>query len=284
MIQTGSTDYNGQTTINGTVITGVTNIGNASTLSVLGHVESDSLTAADSSSVIAVGRESYTDENGNTVDSATGSLQVGTLKLNGATLFVDPDYDRKVSMVAITGEANSSSADGSVKTDASGKLDGNLVVGKNSAVAWGEDLKALQADIANYQSQTGALKQGENDYGAILVVNKPMVVADGSRVIVDSAATSETLTAIAGSDATNAINTLAATNSEDLGASSDADMVLSERSAVIVKLDNGATDSTSAFHFEKENAKVLWCFQAITTRARVLPSSVITTPTLAEWN
>lgn len=256
LIQTGSTDYNGQTTINGTVITGVTNIGNASTLSVLGHVESDSLTAADSSSVIAVGRESYTDENGNTVDSATGSLQVGTLELNGATLFVDPDYDRKVSMVAITGEANSSSADGSVKTDASGKLDGNLVVGKNSAVAWGEDLKALQADIANYQSQTGALKQGENDYGAILVVNKPMVVADGSRVIVDSAATSETLTAIAGSDATNAINTLAATNSEDLGASSDADMVLSERSAVIVKLDNGATDSTSAFHFEKENAKV----------------------------
>lgn len=255
-IQTGTTDYNGTTTINGTVITGVTNVGNASTLSVLGHVESDSLTAADSSSVIAVGRESYTDENGNTVDSATGSLQVGTLELNGATLFVDPDYDRKVSMVAITGEANRSSADGSVKTDASGKLDGNLVVGKNSAVAWGEDLDALQADIANYQSQTGALKQGENDYGAILVVNKPMVVADGSRVIVDSAATSETLTAIAGSDATNAINTLAATNGEELGASGDEDMVLSERSAVIVKLDNGATDNASAFHFEKENAKV----------------------------
>lgn len=255
-IQTGTTDYNGTTIINGTVITGVTNVGGSSTLSVLGNVETDSLTAADSSSVIAVGRESYTDENGNTVDSATGSLQVGTLELNGATLFVDPDYDRKVSMVAITGEANRSSADGSVKTDASGKLDGNLVVGKNSAVAWGEDLDALQADIANYQSQTGALKQGENDYGAILVVNKPMVVADGSRVIVDSAATSETLTAIAGSDATNAINTLAATNGEELGASGDEDMVLSERSAVIVKLDNGATDNASAFHFEKENAKV----------------------------
>lgn len=256
-IQTNILDTDkGTFTINGQIITGVTNVGGSSTLSVLGHVETDKLTAADSSSVIAVGRESYTDENGNTVDSATGSLQVGTLELNGATLFVDPDYDRKVSMVAITGEANSSSADGSVKTDASGKLDGNLVVGKNSAVAWGEDLQALQADIANYQSQTGALKQGENDYGAILVVNKPMVVADGSHIIVDSAATSETLTAIAGSDATNTINTLAATNGEDLGASSDEDMVLSERSAVIVKLDNGATDSTSAFHFEKENAKV----------------------------
>ena len=258
-IQTGTTKYNGTTTINGTMITGVTNVGNASTLSVLGHVESDSLTAADSSSVIAVGRESYTDENGNTVDSATGSLQVGTLELNGATLFVDPDYDRKVSMVAITGEANDSSSDGSVKADASGKLDGNLVVGKNSAVAWGEDLEALQADIANYQSQTGALKQGENDYGAILVVNKPMVVADGSRVIVDSAATSETLAAIAGNAATNAINTLAATETGEtgaLGVNSDADMVLSERSAVIVKLDNGAADSTSVIHFEKENAKV----------------------------
>ncbi len=258
-IQTGTTKYNGTTTINGTVITGVTNVGNASTLSVLGHVESDSLTAADSSSVIAVGRESYTDENGNTVDSATGSLQVGTLELNGATLFVDPDYDRKVSMVAITGEANDSSTDGSVKADSSGKLDGNLVVGKNSAVAWGEDLEALQADIANYQSQTGALKQGENDYGAILVVNKPMVVADGSRVIVDSAATSETLAAIAGNAATNAINTLAATETGEtgaLGVNSDADMVLSERSAVIVKLDNGAADSTSVIHFEKENAKV----------------------------
>ena len=258
-IQTGTTKYNGTTTINGTVITGVTNVGNASSLSVLGHVESDSLTAADSSSVIAVGRESYTDENGNTVDSATGSLQVGTLELNGATLFVDPDYDRKVSMVAITGETNDSSSDGSVKADASGKLDGNLVVGKNSAVAWGEDLEALQADIANYQSQTGALKQGENDYGAILVVNKPMVVADGSRVIVDSAATSETLAAIAGNAATNAINTLAATETGEtgaLGVNSDADMVLSERSAVIVKLDNGAADSTSVIHFEKENAKV----------------------------
>ena len=258
-IQTGTTDYNGTTIINGTVITGVTNVGGSSTLSVLGNVETDSLTAADSSSVIAVGRESYTDENGNTVDSATGSLQVGTLALNGATLFVDPDYDRKVSMVAITGEANDSSSDGSVKTDSSGKLDGNLVVGKNSAVAWGEDLEALQADIANYQSQTGALKQGENDYGAILVVNKPMVVADGSRVIVDSAATSETLAAIAGNAATNAINTLAATETGEtgaLGANSDADMVLSERSAVIVKLDNGAADSTSVVHFEKENAKV----------------------------
>ena len=258
-IQTGTTKYNGTTTINGTVITGVTNVGNASSLSVLGHVESDSLTAADSSSVIAVGRESYTDENGNTVESATGSLQVGTLELNGATLFVDPDYDRKVSMVAITGEANDSSSDGSVKADASGKLDGNLVVGKNSAVAWGEDLEALQADIANYQSQTGSLKQGENDYGAILVVNKPMVVADGSRVIVDSAATSETLAAIAGNAATNAINTLAATETGEtgaLGVNSDADMVLSERSAVIVKLDNGAADSTSVIHFEKENAKV----------------------------
>lgn len=255
-IQTGTTDYNGTTIINGTVITGVTNVGGSSTLSVLGNVETDSLTAADSSSVIAVGRESYTDENGNTVDSATGSLQVGTLELNGATLFVDPDYDRKVSMVAITGEANSSSADGSVKTDANGKLDGNLVVGKNSAVAWGEDLKALQADIANYQNQTGSLKQGENDYGAILVVNKPLVVADGSRVIVDSAATRETLSAIAGSDATNAINTLAATDTGELGVNNDADMVLSERSAVIVKLDNGAADSTSAVHFEKENAKV----------------------------
>ena len=258
-IQTGTTKYNGTTTINGTVITGVTNVGNASSLSVLGHVESDSLTAADSSSVIAVGRESYTDENGNTVESATGSLQVGTLELNGATLFVDPDYDRKVSMVAITGEANDSSSDGSVKADSSGKLDGNLVVGKNSAVAWGEDLEALQADIANYQSQTGSLKQGENDYGAILVVNKPMVVADGSRVIVDSAATSETLAAIAGNAATNAINTLAATETGEagaLGVNSDADMVLSERSAVIVKLDNGAADSTSVIHFEKENAKV----------------------------
>lgn len=257
VIQTDTHQVNGKFDNNGgQIFANTTNIGRASTLSVLGHIETGKLTAADSSSVIAVGRESYTDENGNTVDSATGSLQVGTLELNGATLFVDPDYDRKVSMVAITGEANSSSADGSVKTDASGKLDGNLVVGKNSAVAWGEDLKALQADIANYQSQTGALKQGENDYGAILVVNKPMVVADGSRVIVDSAATRETLSAIAGSDATNAINTLAATDTGELGVNNDADMVLSERSAVIVKLDNGAADSTSAIHFEKENAKV----------------------------
>ena len=257
VIQTDTHQVNGKFDNNGgQIFANTTNIGRASTLSVLGHIETGKLTAADSSSVIAVGRESYTDENGNTVDSATGSLQVGTLELNGATLFVDPDYDRKVSMVAITGEANSSSADGSVKTDASGKLDGNLVVGKNSAVAWGEDLDALQVDIANYQSQTGALKQGENDYGAILVVNKPLVVADGSRVIVDSAATRETLSAIAGSDATNAINTLAATDTGELGVNNDADMVLSERSAVIVKLDNGVADSTSAVHFEKENAKV----------------------------
>ena len=260
VIQTDTHQVNGKFDNNGgQIFANTTNIGRASTLSVLGHIETGKLTAADSSSVIAVGRESYTDKNGNTVESATGSLQVGTLELNGATLFVDPDYDRKVSMVAITGEANDSSADGSVKADSSGKLDGNLVVGKNSAVAWGEDLEALQADIANYQSQTGSLKQGENDYGAILVVNKPMVVADGSRVIVDSAATSETLAAIAGNAATNAINTLAATETGEtgaLGVNSDADMVLSERSAVIVKLDNGAADSTSVIHFEKENAKV----------------------------
>lgn len=170
-----------------------------------------------------------------------GSVEIQTLNLNGGTLFVDPDYGQQASLAAVTkGVSGGFSGQGTV-------LNGNIVVGKNAAVAWGEGIDTLANDIKAYQDTNGSLKNGSasGNYGSIFVVNQPLTVQDGYHITLNSA---ETTSDLASADAISKLSN-----------GNTADLTLSDQSALIVKIDavGGTSDNaTTAIHFDKNEAAI----------------------------
>ena len=170
-----------------------------------------------------------------------GSVEIQTLNLNGGTLFVDPDYGQQASLAAVTkGVSGGFSGQGTV-------LNGNIVVGKNAAVAWGEGIDTLANDIKAYQDTNGSLKNGSasGNYGSIFVVNQPLTVQDGYHITLNS---DEATTDLASADAISKLSN-----------GNTADLTLSDQSALIVKIDavGGTSDNaTTAIHFDKSEAAI----------------------------
>ena len=173
--------------------------------------------------------------NGNT------NAHIGALDLNGNTLYVDPAYGKKATLVSIDrGMAQATGRAGTV-------LDGDLVVGKNAAVSWGTygSGESLAQDIQPYLDSNGSLQSGAGQVGSVLVLNSPMVVADGAHIVIngDNAVTSL--------DQAKQINQLSNNRTADLALSSNA--------VLMVKVGAvGATDdtATSAIHFDKLGAVI----------------------------
>ena len=194
----------------------------------------DNLNGA-SGAVVQVGND------GGSGAGTPGSVEIQTLNLNGGTLFVDPDYGQQASLAAVTkGVSGGFSGQGTV-------LNGNIVVGKNAAAAWGEGLDTLANDIKAYQNTNGSLKNGSEsgNYGSIFVVNQPLTVQDGYHITLNSAETTSDLAS------TDAISKLSNGNT--------ADLTLSDQSALIVKIDavGGTSDNaTTAIHFDKNEAAI----------------------------
>lgn len=194
----------------------------------------DNLNGA-SGAVVQVGND------GGSGAGTPGSVEIQTLNLNGGTLFVDPDYGQQASLAAVTkGVSGGFSGQGTV-------LNGNIVVGKNAAVAWGEGLDTLANDIKAYQDTNGSLKNGSEsgNYGSIFVVNQPLTVQDGYHITLNSA---ETTSDLASADAISKLSN-----------GNTADLTLSDQSALIVKIDavGGTSDNaTTAIHFDKSEAAI----------------------------
>ena len=194
----------------------------------------DNLNGA-SGAVVQVGND------GGSGAGTPGSVEIQTLNLNGGTLFVDPDYGQQASLAAVTkGVSGGFSGQGTV-------LNGNIVVGKNAAAAWGEGLDTLANDIKAYQDTNGSLKNGSEsgNYGSIFVVNQPLTVQDGYHITLNSA---ETTSDLASADAISKLSN-----------GNTADLTLSDQSALIVKIDavGGTSDNaTTAIHFDKSEAAI----------------------------
>ena len=110
----------------------------------------------------------------------TGYLDVGTLELNKATLFVDPEYDEATSVAGVLEfkSGNEKNLDNDV-----GTMDGNVWVGKNAAVGIGATLAETREAIASYQTN-GALDAEK--YGSILYLNGQLTVADDSEIALNA--------------------------------------------------------------------------------------------------
>ena len=114
----------------------------------------------------------------NTNSASTGVLEVtGETRLNGSTLFVDPEYGMSASVVALNTFAGSDTTAGLL-----GTLDGSVVVGKNAIVGTGfENAAALEQAVAKYRNANGSLNAAE--VGSIFYVNGQLNVADGEHPV-----------------------------------------------------------------------------------------------------
>ena len=142
------------------------------------HIINDSLVAADeftaaSGSVINVG----TDGDGDSSTSSTGTLDVGTLNLNGATLTIDPIYGLGYASTIVS------------ELSTNNTLDGSVNIGQNSILAVGfEDKAELDSFLAENKllDSNGSLF-AEN--GSLLIVNDTMTIADGYGVALNGTQT-----------------------------------------------------------------------------------------------
>ena len=172
-------------------------------------------------------------------EASSGFFEVaGETRLNGATVFADPDYGMDSTIVAFNTFSGANTNKGLL-----GNLDGNIVVGKNAAVGLGISAAQLAERIAQYQTD-GSLS--ENGYGSILYVNGQINVADGQYIALSS----------------NSSNKTVAQVKDDFGTNT-ADMYLGDNTALIIS-DNAvqaagnARESShdAAIEFNKSNAAV----------------------------
>ena len=237
--------------IGGTLTAETVTVGSASTLQIVGettpaYAKITNLYGTDSTSIVQVGQDGSTSidqPSGGTYPGTMGSLEVANVDLKGGTLFVDPDYKQPTAFTAIENVENG--------------VNGNIVVGKNAAIGLGGTIEDLQQTVKAYQ-QDGSLQA--DHYGAILAVNKPIKVQEGQFIAVSSHDDKTTVDQI----------------NEWRG---DADLILSDKAAIIVNLDTlnssasaansevatlaaneqeqPSTQLPAAISFEKSNAKVV---------------------------
>ena len=217
------------------------NINYDATTDLLRVYNGGSITAQDvqfadnSQAVLRVGQSSVaaedsydqdnTDANGNVLplESSTGYFEVtGSLALNGASIYVDPDYGDATSLVAINAFDGVVSAESNELGDV-GEVDGNLYIGKNAALGIGTSLADLKQAIAKYQT-AGSLSIDEGRYGSLLYLNGYVHIADGKKILIDSAA-----------DVTDYDDIVANSQYEDAaGALQGSDLYLSNHSAILL--------------------------------------------------
>ena len=249
----GTTTLNGQAMFNEVAFAGNTEIGGQlradsaevdGTFTVVGQNNSyiGNLVAADKDTLIQVGR----DKSGS-VASQTGSLEIDNAVLNGATVFVDPEYGQPTALVAIAsasgGEVGQSGSDNVV-----GTFDGNLVVGKNAALGVGTTVSELQTAIRSFQ-QNGSLQTNNPEaFGAALYVQENMTVQNGNYIVVNASPNAHTLNEV--------------TSIRDYEGR-QADLALSDNSALVINKNafsdgtgTGTSNSTAAITFGSNDALV----------------------------
>ena len=177
--------------------------------------------------------------------ASSGVLEVsGETRLNGATLFVDPEYGMSSSIVSLNTFGGADTTAGQL-----GTLDGSVVVGKNGIVGVGfESAAELEAAIAQYRNANGSLSAG--DVGSIFYVNGQLNVANGEQIILNGNASHDT------------VEEIKAEFAAETNAVANADMYLGTNTALIVS--DGALDAASranenhdaAIEFESAEAKI----------------------------
>lgn len=159
----------GKTTVNGDI-----NLNNSGILNVNGNAvltANKSLTAKQGAS-INIGNE-----------TSSGTLLAGNIKLNGATVYLDPVWKDGQTI----GDASKA---GFVFAE-SANIDGNLIVGENSVLTLGSTDTGLAEKAFGKTGQTWG--NGENDVLSAVYVASPQDISNGSLLVDKNAVGTESL-------------------------------------------------------------------------------------------
>ncbi|MCK0535091.1 MULTISPECIES: autotransporter outer membrane beta-barrel domain-containing protein [unclassified Anaerobiospirillum] len=199
-------------------------------------IEFSGLTADNSGKRLSVGtagREETSKGAGDGVAPSNAYLSVESLKLNGASLVVDPDYDMGASVAAVKGFSDAKAEAEGVRGFA-GTVDGNIYALQNSIVALGSnDVEAVKGTFAKYfDEKDGSL--GANGISSIAYVAESISVKDGNKIVIDPEGTDDKV-------------------NNDY--QEDFDLNISEKSALAVDYQ-AVKDGKTAVTFAKKDAKV----------------------------
>ena len=177
----------------------------------------------------------------------TGYLDVERLKLNGASLVVDPSWDEKASIAAIgaIGDAmgNNTQLDG--KVDNAGTLTGEIYALQNAVVSLGADATEVQKVLSDAGILVdGKLSNEEGKVGAVLYLAKSLKVdgATNSKIVVDKTHNS------------NNYNDPSVNYTGDLYLGAGSSLVVTE--GAVLKSTNSSGDQEAAIVFDKTGARV----------------------------
>ena len=179
--------------------------------------------------------------------NSSGFLAAKYANLNGGRLVLDPAYGLKSSVAEIGAFTDKTTP---LDTDIS-LINGDIVVGQNSALLVGSDLASARSYLASLQDQNGSLSNAEGKIGSVLYINAQQQVKAGNQIIVDSTANLDTAF-----DKNGDLIAKYTDNKAFSGTSSSqaADLYLGGNAALV--LGDGANKADGAIKFASNNAAV----------------------------
>ena len=174
----GVVDVSGTATIMGNVDAGTLKLGATSTIAGNASVDVSTLDLA-GSQTLTIGKDGDAEGKGS---SSAAVFADKFIMGAGSTLFVDPAYTEKASILAVqTIQSDASGTDVSVAK-------GNIVVGKNAAFGYGFDQAGFESVMADYLVDGKFIDPKKNIGGVAnaFVLNKPLTVNSGNYVVVDA--------------------------------------------------------------------------------------------------
>ena len=174
----GVVDVSGAATIMGNVDAGSLKLGDTSSIAGNASVDVTTLDLA-GSQTLTIGKDGDAEGKG----SSSAAVFADTFIMGaGSTLFVDPAYTEKASILAVqTIQSDAQGTDVSV-------ANGNIVVGKNAAFGYGFDQAGFESVMADYLVD-GKFVDPKKNVGGVanaFVLNKPLTVNSGNYVVVDA--------------------------------------------------------------------------------------------------
>ena len=179
--------------------------------------------------------------------NSSGFLAAKYVNLNGGGLLLDPAYGQESSVAEIGAFTDKTTP---LDTDIS-LINGNVLVGQNSALMVGSDLASARSYLASLQDQNGSLSDAEGKIGSVLYLNAQQSLKSGEQIIVDSAANLDTAFDKNGDLITKYTDKKAFSGTPS---SQKADLYLGGNAALV--LGDGANKADGAIKFASTNAAV----------------------------
>ena len=174
----GVVDVSGAATIMGNVDAGSLKLGDTSSIAGNASVDVATLELA-GTKTLTIGKDGDAEGKGS---SSAAVFADKFIMGAGSTLFVDPAYTEKASILAVqTIQSDAQGTDVSV-------ANGNIVVGKNAAFGYGFDQAGFESVMADYLVD-GKFVDPKKNVGGVanaFVLNKPLTIKSGNYVAVDA--------------------------------------------------------------------------------------------------